>query len=49
MRLICLASLDNKSIYSNDDVLKRLFTVTSYDAEVQKIVTREWTRVKTGR
>lgn len=41
--------LDNKSIYPSDDVLKRLFTVASYDAAIQKVVTREWTRVKTGR
>ena len=41
--------LDNKSIYPDADVLKRLFTVTSYDAAIQKIVTREWTRVKTGK
>ena len=39
----------NKSIYPDDNVLKRLFTVTSYDAAIQKIVTREWTRVKTGK
>ena len=29
--------------------MKRLFTVTSYDQSVQKYVTREWTRVKTGK
>ena len=40
--------LDNKSIYPDADILKRLFTVTTYDAAVQKVVTREWTRVKTG-
>lgn len=39
---------DNKSIYPDADVFKRLFTVTSYDAATQRIVTREWTRVKTG-
>jgi putrescine transport system substrate-binding protein len=40
---------DNKSIYPDEAVMKRLFTVTSNDLATQKIVTREWTRVKTGR
>ena len=29
--------------------MARLFTVTGYDQATQKIVTREWTRVKTGK
>jgi putrescine transport system substrate-binding protein len=29
--------------------MARLFTVTGYDQAIQKIVTREWTRVKTGK
>ncbi len=41
--------LNNKSIYPDPDTMKRLFTVTSYDQSVQKYVTREWTRVKTGK
>jgi putrescine transport system substrate-binding protein len=40
---------DNKAIYPNEDVLKRLYTVTAYDQATQRIVTREWTRVKTGK
>jgi putrescine transport system substrate-binding protein len=41
--------LNNKSIYPDITTMKRLFTVTSYDQAVQKYVTREWTRVKTGK
>jgi putrescine transport system substrate-binding protein len=41
--------LDNSAIYPDTDVMKRLFTVTSFDQQVQKYVTREWVRVKTGK
>ncbi len=41
--------LDNKSIYPNDDVLRRLYTITANDQATQRVVTREWTRVKTGK
>jgi putrescine transport system substrate-binding protein len=29
--------------------MKRLYTVTANDQATQRIVTREWTRIKTGR
>ena len=40
---------ENPSIYPDAATMKRLFTVTAPDQPIQKIVTREWTRVKTGR
>ena len=40
---------DNKSIYPSDDVMKRLYTISTNDLPTQRIVTREWTRVKTGK
>jgi putrescine transport system substrate-binding protein len=40
---------DNPAIYPDAATMKRLFTVTAPDQPIQKIVTREWTRVKTGR
>ena len=43
------AVLDNKAIYPTDEVMKRLYTVSSNDLPTQKIITREWTRVKTGK
>ncbi len=41
--------LDNKAIYPGEETLKRLYTITANDLTTQKIVTREWTRVKTGK
>ena len=41
--------LDNPSIYPPDDVLRKLYVVSAKDQATQKIITREWTRVKTGR
>ncbi len=41
--------LDNKSIYPNEAVMKRLFTITSADHSIQRFMTREWTRIKTGK
>ena len=40
---------ENRAIYPDDATIKRLFTVTTPDAALQKIITREWTRVKAGR
>ena len=39
----------NPAIYPDAATMKTLFTVSPYDQTVQKFVTREWTRVKTGR
>jgi len=41
--------LENPAIYPDEATMARLFTLTSYDAQTQRIVTREWTRVKTGK
>jgi putrescine transport system substrate-binding protein len=43
------AIVDNKAIYPDAEVMQRLFTVTGYDQPTQKLVTREWIRIKTGR
>lgn len=40
---------DNPAIYPPDAVMARLFTVTSPDARLQRVITRAWTRAKTGR
>lgn len=40
---------ENKSVYPDEETMKKLFTVQPFDAATQKIVTREWTRVKTGK
>jgi putrescine transport system substrate-binding protein len=41
--------LDNKAIYPDAATMSRLFTARSYDQATQRLVTREWTRVKTGK
>ncbi len=41
--------LENRAIYPSEEVMKRLYTVSSNDLATQKVVTREWTRIKTGR
>ena len=41
--------LANRAIYPDDAMIAKLFTATSNDPATQKIVTREWTRVKTGK
>ena len=43
------AILDNPGIYPDEATMKRLFTNTAYDERSQRIVTRLWTKVKTGR
>ncbi|MDB5641841.1 MAG: spermidine/putrescine transporter substrate-binding protein PotF [Hyphomicrobiales bacterium] len=40
---------DNPAIYPDAGTMARLFTVSPYDAQTQRLVTREWTRVKTGK
>lgn len=39
----------NKSIYPDDEIMSRLFTVTPPDRQTQRTITREWTRIKTGK
>ena len=41
--------LDNRAIYPSEEIMKRLYTVSANDLATQKIITREWTRIKTGR
>ena len=43
------AILDNPNIYPDAATFARLFTNTAYDEKTQKVVTRQWTRVKTGK
>lgn len=39
----------NRAIYPDDEVMKRLFTVSPPDRQIQRTITREWIRIKTGR
>ena len=47
--LLDKAIVDNPAIYPDTATMKTLFTVTAPEPSMQKAVTREWTRVKTGR
>ena len=47
--LIDKAVANDPSVYPSDPTMRRLFTVTAPDQAVQKMITRMWTTVKTGR
>jgi putrescine transport system substrate-binding protein len=47
--LVDPAILNDPGIYPDEATFKRLFTNTAYDDRSQRLVTRLWTRVKTGR
>ena len=41
--------LENPAIYPDEATLKRLYTVSTVDdPQLQRIITREWTKAKTG-
>ncbi len=40
--------IDDPAVYPDDETVKNLFTTTPYDAKVQRVVTRMWTRIKSG-
>ncbi|SIQ53989.1 putrescine transport system substrate-binding protein [Rhizobium sp. RU20A] len=42
------AILDDPAIYPDDEMLKKLFTVSPYDPKVQRVITRLWTKVVSG-
>ncbi len=41
--------LANKGIYPDEATMKKLFTVNAKEPDLQKVITREWSRVKLGR
>ena len=40
--------LEDPAIYPDDATTAKLYTTTPYDARSQRVVTRTWTKVKTG-
>lgn len=40
---------DNPGIYPDDATFQRLFTATAFDEKSQRILTRQWTRIKSGK
>jgi putrescine transport system substrate-binding protein len=40
--------IGDPAVYPNAETVKNLYTTTPYDAKVQRVVTRMWTRIKSG-
>lgn len=40
--------IGDTAIYPDEETMKRLFTLTPYDPKVQRVVTRLWTKIKSG-
>lgn len=47
--LVVKEIVENPAIYPDETTLNNLYTVIPYDAKTQRLVTRLWTRLKTGR
>jgi putrescine transport system substrate-binding protein len=43
------AVLDDRTIYPDETIMSRLYTIKAYDPKTQRLLNRLWTRVKTGR
>ncbi len=41
--------LDDKTIYPDAAMMKRLYTINAHDAKTTRLMNRLWTRIKTGR
>jgi putrescine transport system substrate-binding protein len=48
-KLVDAKILNDRNIYPDDAMLKKLFVITARDPATQRIINRLWTRVKTGR
>ncbi|WP_425385516.1 polyamine ABC transporter substrate-binding protein [Tepidamorphus gemmatus] len=40
--------IGDPAIYPDEETMKRLYTTTPYDPRTQRVVTRAWTRIKSG-
>lgn len=40
--------IGDPAIYPDEETLKNLYTTTPYDSKVQRVVTRMWTKIKSG-
>ena len=40
--------IGDPAIYPTEEALKTLYTTTPYPAKVQRVVTRMWTKIKSG-
>jgi putrescine transport system substrate-binding protein len=48
-KFIDKAVLEDRTIYPDERIMSRLYTINAYDAATQRLMNRLWTRIKTGR
>ena len=48
-KFIDKAIMEDKTIYPDEAVMARLFTITAHDAKTVRLMNRLWTRIKTGK
>jgi putrescine transport system substrate-binding protein len=48
-KFIDRAILDDKTIYPDEAMMKRLYTIGAHDPKTQRLMNRLWTRIKTGK
>lgn len=48
-KFIDKAILEDRTIYPDDAMMKKLYTVNAHDAAATRVMNRLWTRIKTGR
>ena len=48
-KFISKSILDDRTIYPDEAMMKRLYTINAHDAKTQRLMNRLWTRIKTGR
>jgi putrescine transport system substrate-binding protein len=48
-KFIDRAILEDKTIYPDDAMMKRLYTIGAHDQKTQRLMNRLWTRIKTGK
>ena len=41
--------LEDPNIYPDEATMSRLYTIKAYDAATQRLLNRQWTRIKTGK
>ena len=41
--------LDDRTIYPDAATMAKLYTITAHDQKTQRLINRQWTRIKTGR
>jgi putrescine transport system substrate-binding protein len=47
-KLLDPAILNDRTIYPDDATMSRLYTINAHDAKTQRLMNRQWTRIKTG-